>query len=251
MYRNSDNETFFAVVVVFAVLLVLLVFACMRMVPVGHVGIVTSFGRITGTSLEPGLHFTLPWHFVTRFDNRVKNSEAKTECFSKDLQLLNIRLNILTVLPKDRAAQVYGTVGMEYLEQVKPRVYEILKQEIAKHTAELVVENRDKIHDDVLQASRTRLADIVDFHDIVLTNVEFSDDYEKAIEQKQVAQQDSLKAKYELEKAKIEADKQIATAQGASVKKSPIPDLRDGGDRQVDAGRFRSEPDHRSDRGRP
>ena len=173
-----------------------------------------SFGRITGTSLEPGLHFTAPWHFVKRIDNRVKHTETTTPCFSKDLQLLEIDLDILTVLQKDRAAMVYANVGMDYLQQVKPRVFEILKQEVSKYTAELVIENRGKIHQDVLQAARSRMEDLVRFEDIVLTNIDFSDAYEKAIELKQVSQQQALQAKYELDKAKVEAEKQIATAQG-------------------------------------
>lgn len=213
MYKNN-NESKFALGFLGLGLAVLLLFCSMRMVPVGHVGIVMSFGKITGTSLEPGLHFTLPWHFVKRIDNRVKHSERTTPCFSKDLQLLEVDIDIMTVLPKDRAAHVYANVGMEYLEQVMPRVFEILKQEVSKYTAELVIENRDKIHRDVLEAARLRMADLVLFEDIVLTNIDFSDAYEKAIEQKQVSQQRSLQAKYELEKAKIEAEKEIATAQG-------------------------------------
>lgn len=209
----NNDEKMFAGIIGIIVFLVLL-FSCTRMVPVGHVGIVTSFGRITGTSLEPGLHFTMPWHVVKRIDNRVKNTETETACFSQDLQLIDVDLNLMTVLPKDKAAQVYATVGVDYLEQVKPRIYEILKQEIAKYTAEKVIENREQIHNDVLQASRTRLSELVEIQDLVLTDINFSDAYEKAIEQKQVAQQKSLQAKYELEKAKIEAEKEIATAQG-------------------------------------
>lgn len=189
-------------------------YGSVRTVPVGHVGIDTSFGAITGTSFEPGLHFVAPWHVVHRIDNRTKNLETTTECFSKDLQLLQVRLNILTVLSRDKAATVFSTVGPEYLNQVVPRVFEVLKQEIAQYSAELVVENREKIRADVLAACRSRLSEIVDFQDIVLTNIDFSDAYERAIEEKQVAQQASLKAKYELEKAKIESEKAIATAQG-------------------------------------
>lgn len=212
MYQRNESAIGFVFLIV--LLIGLLLFLSVRMVPVGHVGIDTSFGRITGASFEPGLHFTMPWHFVKRIDNRVKHTETSTPCFSKDLQLLEVDLDIMTVLPKDRAAQVYGTVGMHYLEQVIPRVFEILKQEVSKYTAELVIENREKIRSDVLTAARIRLSELVDFHDIVLTNIDFSDAYEKAIELKQVAQQESLKAKYELEKAKVEAEKAIATAQG-------------------------------------
>ncbi len=188
--------------------------AAIRTVPVGHVGIVTSFGSVTGQTLEPGMHLVFPWHAVTVLDTRIQNYTTKTECFSKDLQLLQVQLNIMTSLPKSRAQSVFTTVGPDYANQVVPRVFEILKQEVSKYTAELVIENREIIRSDVLAACRTRLAELVEFQDVVLTNVDFSDAYERAIESKQVAQQESLKARYELEKAKIEAEKAVATAEG-------------------------------------
>ncbi|MGL6196098.1 MAG: prohibitin family protein [Thermoguttaceae bacterium] len=205
------------VIGLFFILLIFLILICIcsiRTVPVGHVGIVTSFGNVTGKTFDSGLHITAPWHHVTKLDTRILNTDTQTECFSKDLQLLQVKLNILTTLPRDRASSVFKTVGPQYLEQITPRVFEILKQNVSQYTAELIIENRDKIRTDVLSACRARLGDIVEFHDIVLTNIDFSDAYEKAIESKQVAQQESLKAKYELEKAKVEAEKAIATAEG-------------------------------------
>jgi regulator of protease activity HflC (stomatin/prohibitin superfamily) len=49
---------------------------------------------------------------------------------------------------------------------------------------------------------------------VSLTNFEFSDDFNKAIEQKQVAQQSAEKSKYELQKAEIDAKTAIARAEG-------------------------------------
>lgn len=186
---------------------------CMRVVQVGHVGIVTSFGKIDGT-FDPGLHFALPWQHVVPIDCRVQKTSKKTACYSKDLQSVEVDIAILTVLVKDQVVEVYSTVGMQYLEQVEPRVSEILKQHIATYEAEKLIESREKIRDEVLKTCQERLKALVEVRDVVLANFDFSDEYERAIERKQVALQDSLRAENELKKAKIEAEQAIETAKG-------------------------------------
>ena len=180
----------------------------------GHVGVVTQFGRVTGRVLEPGLHWLAPWQDCVHFDCRVQKFEGDTECFSKDLQLVGVKLSLLTTLQPQKAKDIYQTIGVNYMVQVVPRVWEILKQQIAAYNAEEVIEKREAIRLSILKACKERLSEVVDVNDVVLVNITFSDVYEKAIEQKQVAQQEALRAKYELERAKTEAQKAIETARG-------------------------------------
>lgn len=180
----------------------------------GHVGVVTQFGRVTGRVLEPGLHWITPWQNCQRFDCRVQKFDGETECFSKDLQLVGVKISLLTTLNPSHARDIYQTIGRNYMAQVVPRVWEILKQQIAAYNAEQVIEKREPIRLSILQACKERLSEVVDVNDVVLVNITFSDVYEKAIEQKQVAQQEALRAKYELERAKTEAQKAIEVAKG-------------------------------------
>lgn len=180
----------------------------------GHVGVVTQFGRVTGRVLDPGLHWVAPWQECHRFDCRVQKFEGDTECFSKDLQLVGVKLSLLTTLRPSKAKDIFQTIGRDYMAQVVPRVWEILKQQVAAYNAEEVVEKREAIRLSILKACRERLSEVVDVDDVVLVNVTFSDVYEKAIEQKQVAQQEALRAKYELDRAKTEAQKAIEVAKG-------------------------------------
>ena len=187
---------------------------CTRVVPVGHIGIVTSFGRIVDGTLDSGLHFVMPWHSVVPIDCRVKNTSESTSCYSKDLQLVTAEVTILTIMTKEKAVPVYSTIGLQYLDQIKPRVFEILKQHVAKYEAETLIESREKLRDEVLQTCRERLESLVEVQDIIISNFDFSDEFEQAIERKQVALQDSLRAENELKKAKIEAEQAIETAKG-------------------------------------
>ncbi|MDR1958682.1 MAG: prohibitin family protein [Planctomycetaceae bacterium] len=197
-----------------AVLVIAALLMSVRTVDVGHIGIVTSFGKIVGDTLDPGLHLIWPWRKVVSIDCRILRTEEKTQCYSQDLQLVEADITILTVLTPQNAVAVYENIGMQYLEQVKPRVFEILKQHLAKYEAEKLVENREKLRDEVFKACQERLHEIVDIRDIVISNFDFSDEYEQAIERKQVALQDSLRAENELKKAKIEAEQAIETAKG-------------------------------------
>lgn len=180
----------------------------------GHVGVITQFGKVTGTVLNPGLHWLVPWQNCEKFDCRVQQYNGKTECFSRDLQLIGVDISVLAMLPPDKAKDVYQSIGRKYVSQIVPRIYEILKQQVAMYNAESVIEKREEIKRNILGTCRDRLKDIVTIEDVVLVNMEFSDVYEKAIEQKQVAQQEALRAKYELERAKTDAEKTIEVARG-------------------------------------
>ena len=218
-YTSSDSNSRSSgakiIITVFAVVAVVLFLSrFFTTINAGHVGVVTQFGRVTGRTLEPGLHWLAPWQSCVHFDCRVQKFDGKTECFSKDLQLISVELSLLTTLPPDKAINVYQSIGVNYMTQVIPRVLENLKQRIAAYNAEEVIEKREPIRVNVLTSCKERLSDVVSVDDVVLVNISFSDVYEKAIEQKQVAQQEALRAKYELERAKTEAEKAIETARG-------------------------------------
>ncbi len=212
MPSNSNYHWLLAVPVIIVVLLFLARFFVT--VDAGFIGVVTQFGRVTGRILNPGLHWLAPWQDCERFDCRVQKMTTKTSCYSKDLQLININITLLARLRSKDAAKVYQEIGRKYMDQVVPRSHEILKQQTARYDAEEVVERRDEIRRNILKDCSDRMGEIVSIEDVVLSDINFSDVYEKAIEQKQVAQQEALRAKYELERAKTEAEKAVALAKG-------------------------------------
>lgn len=185
-----------------------------RTIEAGHIAVVTEFGKVTKRTLSPGLSFILPWQMVYDYNCKVQKYEGEGECFSKDLQVIDVSLTMLSSLQAKNIREIHTAIGRNYLSQSVPQIWETLKQSIAKYDAEEVIEKREQIRQEVLATCRTRLADVLEVHDIVLANISFSDSYEQAIERKQVAQQEALKAKYELGRAKTEAEKQIEIARG-------------------------------------
>ena len=206
------SAAFFLGIILFGSLIVLLFFTAT--VQTGNVGVVTNFGKVTGEVLDSGWHLVGPIDHVTEISIRTITTQTEATCFSSDLQAVNITLAVQTFITKDNATNIYKNYGVEYMSQATPKILDALKAETAKYEAAQIIANRDKIRSEALKAAQERLKDFVEVGDLSIVNVAFSDDYEKAIEAKQVAQQRAEQAKYELQQAEVEADKKIATARG-------------------------------------
>jgi prohibitin 2 len=198
--------------ILLAVVVVLLFFTAT--VETGDVGVVTNFGKVTGTVLDSGWHVVGPVDHVTDVSIRTITTQTDADCFSSDLQEVKITLAAQTRITKENASKIYQNYGIEYMSQAMPKVLDAIKAETAKYEAAEIIANRDKIRSETLKAASARLQDFVEVQDLSIVNVSFSDDYEKAIEAKQVAQQRAEQAKYELQQAQIEADKKVASAKG-------------------------------------
>jgi prohibitin 2 len=127
---------------------------------------------------------------------------------------VNITLAVQTRITKENAAEIFKNFGADYMSQASPKILDALKAETAKYDAAEIIANRDKIRSETFKAATQRLQGFVDVQDFSIVNVTFSADYEHAIEAKQVAQQRAEQAKYELQQAEVEAQKQVATAKG-------------------------------------
>jgi len=195
-----------------AVLVVLLFFTAT--VDTGNVGVITNFGNVTGQVLDSGWHIVGPVDHVTEISIRTITTQTDAACFSSDLQAVNITLAVQTRITKENACNIFKNYGTEYMSQAEPKILDALKAETAKYEAAEIIANRDKIRSEALKAAQDRLQGFVEVEDLSIVNVAFSDDYERAIEAKQVAQQRAEQAKYELQQAEVEADKKVATAKG-------------------------------------
>jgi regulator of protease activity HflC (stomatin/prohibitin superfamily) len=199
-------------VALLAVIVVLLFFTAT--VDTGNVGVITNFGKVTGAVLDSGWHLVGPIDHVNEVSIRTITTQTDADCFSSDLQEVKITLAVQTRITKDNATEIFKNYGTEYMSQANPKILDALKAETAKYEAAEIIANRDKIRSEAFKAAQERLAGFVDVEDLSIVNVTFSDDYEKAIEAKQVAQQRAEQAKYELQQAQVEAQKAVATAQG-------------------------------------
>jgi len=206
------STAFLLGLVLFGALIVMLFFTAT--VQTGSVGVVTNFGKVTGEVLDSGWHNVGPVDHVTEISVRTITTQTEAPCFSSDLQAVHITLAVQTYITKENVTNIYKNYGVEYMSQAAPKIMDALKAETAKYEAAQIIANRDKIRSEALKAAQERLKGFVEVADLSIVNVAFSDDYEKAIEAKQVAQQRAEQAKYELQQAQVEAEKKVASARG-------------------------------------
>ena len=210
-----------AKIVVAVIVVLVVIFTCFSVIPAGHTGVVSVFGRVSSNVLQEGFHFKLPWQQVTKMDNRVVKLEVSTEAFSSDLQTVNTTLAVNYRLDTKMSYHVYKNIGTKYEDTlITPAVNEVLKAIIAKYTAEQSITNRVLISNSLIEGLNEKLQkDGISITDVNIIDFDFSETYISAIEAKQVAEQTYQKAKTEqnqltMEK-QAEAERKIIDANAA------------------------------------
>lgn len=193
---------------------------------------VVVFDKFTGvkqTALGEGFHIITPFvQQAITFDVRVQKEEFETTAASKDLQDVSTKVALNVHPTPELVPTIYQKYGQDYAEKVvHPAVQESVKAVTARFTAEELITKRETVKNEI----QAQLADFLKQADLVLdetyvTNFKFSEDFSKAIESKQIAEQEALKAKNTLEQVKIEAEQKVAQAraeaEGLKLQKEAI-----------------------------
>ena len=118
------------------------------------------------------------------------------------------------ILP-DTIESIYRNLGTEYTSTVlKPMVEEWTKAVIAKYSADSLISNRTQVARELDQILKEKMAEKeVIISDIAITNFEFSPQFLKAVEEKQIAEQEAKRATNLVEKVKKEAEQKILQAE--------------------------------------
>lgn len=200
-----------AIITVAAVCLVagILVGGSMTTVPVGSTGVVLSLGRVTGQTFSEGLHFKAPFVMdVVDMSNKVQKLDVEAYATSKDLQAITSGISINYHLAAERSATMYQNVGKDYADTLlQPAVQEAIKSVMAQYSAEQLITSRSAVSVAISDELTTKVSNygiVVDEFNIV--NFSFSDEFDAAIEAKQVAEQNKIKAQTEKEQRVIEAE---------------------------------------------
>lgn len=185
----------------------------------GERGVVMNFGKVSDQVLDEGIHWRTPIvQSVKRINVRVQKNDVKAEAASKDLQDVAMDIVVNYHIDPKKVNKVYQQVGdnQEVFERIiAPNTNEIVKAATAQFTAEEIVKKRQDLKNKIDIALIARLKDYgIILDDVSLTNIDFSQEFNAAIEAKQVAEQEALKAKFVADKAKRDAEAAINKAQG-------------------------------------
>ena len=193
----------------FALVGVLLIaLSCYVSVPTGHTGVVTTFGSVENYTLEAGIHFKLPWQEIIKMDNRVQKSTQELSCFSSDIQEVSMTYTVNYQISKLDAMTIYKTIGTGYFNTViAPCITESVKIVTAQYSAEALVSSRSKMAAQIEEALEAKLrAYNIELVGTSIENMDFTDAFTDAVEAKQVAEQNKLRAQTEAEQKVIEAN---------------------------------------------
>lgn len=188
--------------------LLLCLIGCIKTVPTGSTGIVTTFGKIEDITLDAGIHFMSPWKKVINMDNRTQKQSIEMQCFSSDIQEVNVIYTVNYQINKSNAQEIYRTIGTEYFDKiVMPKTLESVKSVFAKYTAENLIASRASLSKEIETILMPDLANQnIQITSTSIENIDFTDAFTNAVEAKQVAEQNKLKAQTEQAQATLEAE---------------------------------------------
>ena len=198
---------------------------CITTIPTGHTGIVTTFGRVEDKTFEAGVHAKAPWQQVVVMDNRIQKAGLEMLCFSSDIQEVTTNFTINYQIEKANAQTIYRTIGQDYYNIViAPRIQQAVKDGIKNYNAEELIANREILSSEIKADLTAKLAVYnIELIDASIENLDFSDKFTDAVEAKQVAAQEKLKAEIQQEQANLEAkakaEREMIAAQAEAEKK--------------------------------
>ncbi len=188
-------------------------------VPAGHTGVVVTLGKVSDTTFSEGFHLKVPFvQSVVPISNQIQVYEVDATAVSRDLQTVSSRIAVNFNISSAESAKIYRNIGADYQSVVlTPAVQESVKSVTAKYTAEELISERAAVGEQIKEILSSKVGEYgIMIEKFNIVNFDFSQEFNAAIEQKQVAEQNLLKTETEQKQAivvaKAEAEKKEIAA---------------------------------------
>jgi regulator of protease activity HflC (stomatin/prohibitin superfamily) len=211
----QKNPNLLTVVIILAILVPgFILYNSIFTVQSGYKAIVFNFGSISEIRDE-GLNFKIPIvQSYLKVDVRTQKAEGPASAASRDMQSVQAKITLNYHLDPTKLADTYTRFGLDIDKKIiNPRIQEVIKAVTAKFSAEELLTKRELVKIEIsnqLTQSVSRYNVIVE--DIQITNFEFSNQFNDAIEAKQTAEQNALRAKNDLDRIIVEAEQKVTMA---------------------------------------
>ncbi|WP_013324580.1 prohibitin family protein [Gloeothece verrucosa] len=184
--------------------LIILGFQLFVIINPGQKGLVITLGKLEDSVLNEGTYFVFPLTTqVKKFDTRIQKTEIESNGRTKELQQINTKTVLNWRVEPAKLKEIYQQIGTE--EQVVNKIItpifdETVKATIPSKTLEQILAKREELQVDIFAKIKKRLAP----YGIVVDNISFvnltaSEEFTKATEERQIAEQRSITAKKEAE----------------------------------------------------
>ena len=206
--KKKNKIILIAVLALFALILLQASFV---IVPAGNAGVVLTLGKVNENSLSEGFHLKAP--FVQKVEivsNKIQKLEVQAAAVTKDLQSVTSDIAVNFRVSFVSSAQIVQNIGPDYQEIILlPAVQESMKGVSARYTAEELITMRAQVGQEIKETLENKVSEygiIVEKFNIV--NFSFSQEFDAAIEAKQVAEQNLIKTQTEQQQAIVIAEAQ-------------------------------------------
>jgi regulator of protease activity HflC (stomatin/prohibitin superfamily) len=200
------------------VIVLIILFGSFGTISTGEIGIKTNLSKVVGT-VQPGFYVKAPFiQSVVAMDVQIQKEQVDATSASKDLQTVAAKVAINYSVNPDKAQDLYSRIGTGYKSRIiDPAIQEVVKAVTAQYTAEELITKRPEVTEKIQTALAERLlAYDINVASISITNFDFSESFNQAIEKKVTAEQNALAAKNKLAQIKYEAEQTIETAKATA-----------------------------------
>lgn len=205
------------IIIAITVLALITILTSIRIVGTGQVGVVTQYGRVTGRELGEGISLVLPWglNSVAKYDIKVQKETVSSTAASGDLQDVTSEIVLNYRIERGSVSKIHQTIGVNYVDKIiTPAINEVFKAASAEYTASQLITERSRVKAVAQKNLSERLQPYgVTVSELSIVDFQFSSNFSKAIEEKQVAQQNAERAKFNLEAARTDAEAQRAQSE--------------------------------------
>ena len=231
-----------ALALVFVAIMAIVPFS-IHIVNTGEVAVVKELGEAKEIK-GAGMHFDL-W-FIAQYDYydaKVQNVKIQTSAYSSDAQTMDIEMTLQFQISTEHAIDIARQYGnLEALEsRIEAIAIEKTKSVLSSYKAMDIISDRASMSPRVEEAIKNAITDeyFVTVSTVVLTNIDFSEAFEKAVEEKMIAEQKKLQAEYENEMkiAAAEAEAQAAIQKAEGEAKAQLIAAEAERDAQVELSR--------------
>lgn len=185
----------------------------------GERGVLINLGKVQKTILDEGIHPVFPFiTSVKKLNVRIQKTDIEATAGTKDLQSVQTKLALNWYIDPTKVNKIYQQIGDEQqitTQIITPAITEVLKAATPKKTAEEILTQREELKAVIDTAIKERLAVYgIIVSEVAIVNVSFSPAFAKAIEAKQIAEQQAKQADYEALKATKQAEAEVNRAKG-------------------------------------
>jgi prohibitin 1 len=189
---------------------------CFARIPVGHVGVVSTFGDVSDQTLAPGLHVVMPWNGVTRMSTQTQVDEEPASVPTKKGLAITMKATLLFHLEPERAPSMLREVGEGYPSVIAKNFRNAVRDVTAEFDAEsFYTGDRVNVESRILDRVRKELSSRgIEIESVMLLDPVLPDAVKSRIEAKLAAEQDAARMEYVLKQKKLEADAKVIEAKG-------------------------------------